>query len=51
MVNTQWFAIRQNAIGSEVNPRVFMGIAVFLCKAANFLSLCFNSYNEALGSS
>jgi len=44
-------AIRQNAIGSVVNPKIFMGIAVFLCKAAIFPSLCFNSYKEALGSS
>jgi hypothetical protein len=32
MVNAQWFAIRQNAIGGAVNPRVFMGIAVFCAK-------------------
>jgi hypothetical protein len=32
MANAQWFAIRQNAIGNDVNPIVFMGIAVFCAK-------------------
>jgi hypothetical protein len=32
MANAQWFAIRQNAIAGEVNPRFFMGIAVFCAK-------------------
>jgi hypothetical protein len=32
MANAQWFAIRQNAIVEEVNPIVFMGIAVFCAK-------------------
>jgi hypothetical protein len=38
MANAQWFAIRQNAIGIKVNPRVFMGIAVF-CAKPQFPSL------------
>jgi cobalt-zinc-cadmium efflux system outer membrane protein len=32
MASAQWFASLQNAIGSEVNPRFFMGIAVFCAK-------------------
>jgi hypothetical protein len=32
MANAQWFAIREDAVGSAVNPRFFMGIAVFCAK-------------------